>query len=472
MAGIVSYGAYIPKMRLGPATKNWPNKNERAIANFDEDAVTLAVAAARECLRGFDRQSVDALFVASTSLPYSEKQVASLVSVAADLRADIFTADIAHSLRSGTQALQMALDGVRAGSYRTALVLATDCRLGVPGSDIEREGGDAAVALLIGNDGVAAEVTASCSVVNDILDVWRGDGDRFLSTSAEDHFRYEEGYLHAVGSAAKALSEKAGKTLANVSRVALYAPDPRRRSEAVKRLGIQAGQSAEVPAGVGSTGTSLALLQLVAALETAAPGETIAVINYGDGADGTIVEATGLLATLRSTRRSLASVTGHSVPIADYYDYLRWRGLGPVTENGLRVAGAPHAVYREQDEVIRFRGMRCLECGMVQYPSQRVCVKCQAKDRNEPISMADGGATLFSYSLDYVAVTPDVPLLHGVIDFEVGGRSMMMVTDRDLSAVNIGMKLDLTFRKFSQADGISTYLWKAAPARALAEGSR
>jgi uncharacterized OB-fold protein len=102
---------------------------------------------------------------------------------------------------------------------------------------------------------------------------------------------------------------------------------------------------------------------------------------------------------------------------------------------------------------------------MVQYPAQRVCVRCQAKDQSETVSMAEGGATLFSYSLDYVAGMPDVPLLHGVVDFDIGGRSMMMVTDRDLSAVQIGMKLELTFRKFSEADGIHTYLWKAAPAR-------
>jgi uncharacterized OB-fold protein len=40
-----------------------------------------------------------------------------------------------------------------------------------------------------------------------------------------------------------------------------------------------------------------------------------------------------------------------------------------------------------------------------------------------------------------------------------------MVTDRDLESVAIGMQLELTFRKFLEADGISAYLWKTAPAR-------
>jgi uncharacterized OB-fold protein len=161
-------------------------------------------------------------------------------------------------------------------------------------------------------------------------------------------------------------------------------------------------------------------------------------------------------------------VAGHlvsTVAIADYYDYLRWRGLGPATVNGRRAAPAPHALYREQAEALRMRGMRCTSCGMVQYPAQRVCVKCQALDRSESVRIADSGGRLFSYSMDYVANTPDVPLLHGVVDFDLGGRAMMMVTDRDLEQVRIGMKLDLTFRKFAVADGIHTYLWKAAPAR-------
>jgi uncharacterized OB-fold protein len=102
---------------------------------------------------------------------------------------------------------------------------------------------------------------------------------------------------------------------------------------------------------------------------------------------------------------------------------------------------------------------------MVQWPPQRVCVKCQARDESEPVRIPDGGGKLFSYSLDYVANTPDVPLLHGVVDFEVGGRAMMLVTDRDLESVQIGMALELVFRKFFEADGISSYLWKAAPAR-------
>ena len=76
MAGIVSFGAYIPIYRLSRELVwlTWggmPGGGERAVANFDEDSITMAVEAGANCLQGIDRDSVDALFLASTSTPTS-----------------------------------------------------------------------------------------------------------------------------------------------------------------------------------------------------------------------------------------------------------------------------------------------------------------------------------------------------------------------------------------------------------------
>ena len=52
MVGITSYGAYIPMLRLplgaiaGGGRKASGGSGEKAVANFDEDSVTMAVAAA------------------------------------------------------------------------------------------------------------------------------------------------------------------------------------------------------------------------------------------------------------------------------------------------------------------------------------------------------------------------------------------------------------------------------------------
>jgi 3-hydroxy-3-methylglutaryl CoA synthase len=63
-----------------------------------------------DCLRGIDRATIGGVLFASTSHPYKEKQGASLIAKALDLRRDVATADFAGSLRAGTTALRAALD--------------------------------------------------------------------------------------------------------------------------------------------------------------------------------------------------------------------------------------------------------------------------------------------------------------------------------------------------------------------------
>ncbi len=50
MTGIVSCGAYVPLRRLGPGTRDWSATTGRAVANWDEDSLTMAVAAGLDCL--------------------------------------------------------------------------------------------------------------------------------------------------------------------------------------------------------------------------------------------------------------------------------------------------------------------------------------------------------------------------------------------------------------------------------------
>ena len=59
-----------------------PGSPERALAWSDEDAITLAVAAARDCLVDCDRSRIDLLLFASTTGPYVEKLGAAIVAAA------------------------------------------------------------------------------------------------------------------------------------------------------------------------------------------------------------------------------------------------------------------------------------------------------------------------------------------------------------------------------------------------------
>ena len=164
MAGIIKCGAYIPLFRLGKETIGWDQKIEKAVANFNEDSITMGVAAAFDCLGEMDRNLIDGLFFATTTSPYGEKLGAATLAVACDLRREIVTADYANSLRSGTLVLRAAVDAVNAGSLNSVLVVVSDHRVPMPGTEFEPVFGDGAAAFLIGHIEEAAQIESQFSI--------------------------------------------------------------------------------------------------------------------------------------------------------------------------------------------------------------------------------------------------------------------------------------------------------------------
>jgi hydroxymethylglutaryl-CoA synthase len=165
MVGIVSYGAYVPWYRIDRAViysaMGWLDPatfmaGEKAVANYDEDSVTMAVGASVSCLNGLDRNRIDAVYFGSVTLPYKERQNAGIIATGLDLRPDIRTADFTGSTKSGTTALLAACDAIKARSAESILVCASDSLVGKPGSPQEEAYGDAAAAFVLGGVDVVA----------------------------------------------------------------------------------------------------------------------------------------------------------------------------------------------------------------------------------------------------------------------------------------------------------------------------
>src|SRR5262249_53894325 len=268
MVGITSYGAYIPMLRLAlaAAAGGKPGGPEKAVANWDEDAVTMAVAAAIDCLRGIDRATADGVLFPSTPQPVKEKQAAAAVARALDLRRDVQTADVGDSLRAGTAALRAAVDTVAAGSARRVLVVAGETRMAAPRSALEANLGDGAAAFLVGKDDVALTAAASHAVADEIIDVWRTEGDPFVH-AWEDRFVVDHGYRASVREAVRGLLARTGLAPKDFARLVLYGPDARSHAALVRELGFEASQAQDALFGkVGSAGAAFAPLLLAAAL--------------------------------------------------------------------------------------------------------------------------------------------------------------------------------------------------------------
>ena len=151
--GIISIGAYIPRRRLQRTAihvaNSWfaPNlrglaKSEKAIVNWDEDAVTMAVDAARDCLEDQAKEDVKALSLSSTTLPFVDRLNSGIVKEALNLDDGIQAFDLTGGQRAGTSALMQAF-----ASNVSQLCLAADNRKARAGSEGEMLQGDAAAAV-------------------------------------------------------------------------------------------------------------------------------------------------------------------------------------------------------------------------------------------------------------------------------------------------------------------------------------
>ena len=468
LAGIAAYGAYIPRFRLGADTAGWNSRQERAVANFDEDSVTMAVAAGADCLAGRDRAAIDGVIFATTTPPYAEKQHAAIIAAALDLRPDIFAADITSVLRAGTTAIKSALDAVQAGSARQVLVVSADSRQGPPRGETERAAGDGAAAFIIANDNLIAESAGSYALTDNMLDTWRAPGDAFVRTW-EDRFATEEGIERIIPAALSGFCAQSGISLSDVGKVALYAPDARRHSRLARTLGFDAGQIQDPLFGVvGNTGAAFAPLLLASALESAGPDQLLLAISYGDGSDVLAYRTTAAIATTPRPAMGVSGWIGSKRILDNYETYARWREVWTLDDAARRPTPASPSVaalWREADKNIRFYGARCRDCGYIQYPAQRVCVECRSYDTGEPLRLSDQPGQVFTYSLDYIAGAVDHPLAITVVDFAGGGRALCMLTDREVDEVRVGMPVAMSFRKLRVVNGIHNYYWKAIPRR-------
>ncbi len=191
------------------------------------------------------------------------------------------------------------------------------------------------------------------------------------------------------------------------------------------------------------------------------------VANYGDGCDASLFRSTELIGQEKRCPSVQEQIdTKRMIP--DYTTYLEWRGL--LHKQRLsRPVMAPisvAALWRDQRHVLPFHGVKCNECGTVQYPPQRVCAQCRAKDHFDVIRLSGKRGTVFTYSFDYLSSGLEPPpIVTTVFDFEGGGRALLMMTDRDIKEVKVGMSVEMTFRKYFSYDGIHNYVWKTMPLR-------
>jgi 3-hydroxy-3-methylglutaryl CoA synthase len=486
VVGITGFGGYLPRLRLARkaivAAHVWADpglqgkaKGERTMCNWDEDAVTMAVEASRNCLAGID-SAPDALIFASTTAPFADRQNAGVIGTALTLGEDIASIDVGNSQRAGVSALIQGIAAVRSGLYRNALVVASDKRRTKAASAGELAYGDGAAAVTIGEAQPLLEFVAAHSATVDFVDHFRASGEEF-DYGWEERWIRDEGLAKIVPPVVATALQKAGIAPTALDHFVMPSTIGRAVAGIARQIGISDKAVRDnLDATCGETGVAHPLVMLLHALETVVkPGQMVLVVGFGQGCDAIVFRATAAVANIAKDRGIVAALANRQEE-TNYQKYLAFNELITL-DKGMRAERDDYktaltVTYRKRDMLLGLVGGRCTQ----QFPRTDICVnpQCKAMHTQEPFSFRDERASVLTWSADYLTYTADPPSHYGMITFDNGGRFMTDFTDVDLGEVEVGMAVRMMFRvkSYDHQRGFVRYFWKAVPVRIGAAKSK
>ncbi|VTU45567.1 3-oxoacyl-(acyl carrier protein) synthase II (plasmid) [Variovorax sp. SRS16] len=484
--GIVGFGGYVPRLRMSRRAVVEANawyapglagkgKGTRSLANWDEDSITMAVAAARDCLGASeDRAHVGGLLLASSTLPFAERLNAGIVCEALTLDESVQAADMGGSQRAGLVALGQALATARSGGG-DVLVVASDCRKAAPASTQELDYGDGAAALLIGTRNVLADYLGGHALSVDFVDHFRAAGED-IDYHWEERWVRDEGIAKLVPRAIAAALADAGLDAAQVDHFIFPSVFRKIDAQVAKRCGIRPEAVVDaLAAEVGDTGIAHAMLLLAQVLERARPGEVILVAQFGSGAQALAFRVTQAIDSFKPAR----GVSGWIARGLEEHNYTRFLSFKDQLqlERGMRGEQdrktALSTAYRHRTALLGLVAGRCEVTGSVHFPPSRLSYDQgrPLQDTQKPYKLAERKGAVLSWSAETLSFHRSPPHTYGQVDFEGGGRILMEFTDVDPGDIAAGTKLEFVFRikDIDDRRGYTRYFWKGTPTRAAAQ---
>jgi hydroxymethylglutaryl-CoA synthase len=467
MRGIISYGAHVPYRRLDRAEiarffGSGGGKGARAVASFDEDTTSMGVEAARNALRSAPGLAPQAVLFSTTAPAYVDKTNATAIHAALRLDSEVPAFDANGAVRSGV------------GSWRAALalggptlVVTSDVRNGSATSGDESEGGDAAAAFVFGDEShgpVLAELLGAHSLTEEFTDRWRVPGED-RSRLWEERFG-EVMYVPLGEQAWREALKAAQLETTDVDRVIVTGTHSRAVRVLSGKLGVAAvAKTDDLAATVGNAGAAQPGLLLASVLDGARPGQVVALVVLADGADVFLFRTTEAVSSFTPHRPVAAQIeAGGVVP---YGKFLSWKGAVKVEPPRRPEPNRPSssAAHRRDDWKYGFVGSQDQATGVIHLPPARIGIRPAGSSDMTPIPMADVQGTVVTSTIDRLSYSPSPPIVFAVVDFDGGGRMPIELTDCEPADIRIGVRVEMTFRRFFTADGIHNYFWKARPVR-------
>jgi 3-hydroxy-3-methylglutaryl CoA synthase len=475
MIGIKAYGAYLPKYLLPREliSQAWDFPlvpGNKAIANVDEDTITMGVEAGLDCLAGIDSKSIDGLFFASTTQVYTEKDSASLIADVLDLRENIITADFTDSTKAGTTAVARAVEAIKANKdIKSVLIVAADTRNPEPSTMWEFGYADGAAALLIAEEeSLPISIEDYYSISANVTGPWkRNETDSFIRTfepKMDAQF-----YIKSLTTVISEVMKRNNLEPAALGHVAYNYSNPRLHASIAKMMKFPQGVAQNgMFFQIGDLGTAMPFMLLIAAIKRPKPDAKVILAGFGDGADAILMQIQDkkLVRDLGKDHIALG-YQKKMTTLKNYNVFIENKKL--LKKDRYTRKSSAVIVWREKDSIYQMYGNKCKKCGAIQYPRMMPsCFECRTIGEFEKIKLQLKG-TVFTYTLDHLVGGNyyETPVPRCVIDLDGGGRILLDMTEieKPEENVSIGMRVELTFRKMHEGAEFHNYYWKCRPER-------
>jgi hydroxymethylglutaryl-CoA synthase len=341
MAGIVGYGAYVPRNRIksDEIARQWGKDpavirrglllEEKSVPGFDEDTITISVAAGLAAIAraGIDPTRIGALYIGSESHPYAVKPSGTVVAEALGTGPEIHIADFEFACKAGTEAMFVALGLVESQRVEYAVGIGADTSQGAPDDALEFSASAGGAAFIFGRENTLADVLDTYCYSTDTADFWRREGEFYPRHGGR--FTGEPAYFKHVLSSARGMLEKSGLKPSDFAHAVFHMPNGKFPQAAGKTLGFTKEQLETgwlVPV-MGNTYSGSSPTGLAAILDIADPGDLILLTSFGSGAgnDSFVLKATDLLPKRRDRAPTVQSMLQGPRRYLTYGEYAKYR---------------------------------------------------------------------------------------------------------------------------------------------------
>lgn len=340
--GIVGWGSYFPIYRISmeeiekqwgfpPGTGDGLGMKEKAVANSDEDAITMGYEAARNAIfrAEIDPKKIGAVFFGTESKPYAVKPSATIVAQALGITPVTMASDLEFACRAASEGMRASIGLISSGMLDFALVIGSDTAQANPGDVLEFTASSGATAFVLGPKSLsAAYFEASFSYVTDTPDFWR----RSLSPYPMhgESFTGDPAYFDHIINAVRGLMERTGLRPSDFDYAVFHQPNGKFPIKVGERLGFPKEKILPglLTPYVGNTYNGSAFQGLSNLLDIVKPGTRILMAPFGSGAGS---DAYSLVVTDKvEGKRNLAPPASYYInrkKNVTYSEYAKFRKL-------------------------------------------------------------------------------------------------------------------------------------------------